>query len=215
MRKTILLILITMVVGLFGCTTTEEPTPTPTPMPTPQEPTPTETEIDPIEQLFLDSSSMDNYTLTVLIFHQLDVYTLTIKMTNDLVSLDMEGQIEYFQKDDELCRHHLPTNTGYVIDVISCEDQQTMTYRFFDAFQQTWFSEVDGKYYLNLEHYQALTAFFGQTMDDAVVANFELILGDHYFEQFKFDILVNELLYRLDMTFSDIGETVVVLPTEG
>lgn len=210
MKKTILLILFTMVVGLFGCTTPEE-----TPTPTPQEPTPTETEIDPIEQIFLDSSSMDNYTLTVLIFHQLDVYELTIKMTNNLVSLDMEGQIEYFQKDDEVCKHYIPTNTGYVVETIACEDQQTVTYRFFEAFQPAWFSELDGKYYLNFEHYPMVSAFFEQTIHDAVVANFELSIGAQYFEQFKFDILVDDLLYRLDMTFTDINDTVVVLPTEG
>lgn len=217
MRMLKVCLIMLLMLSLLACQTTEEPTESdidPTIVETPTEST-IETPIDPIEQIFINSTQIDNYTMTVLIYNQSDIYTLTIKVTPSVSSLEIDGSIEYFTKQDDVCLHYIPTSDGHLIETVTCADQETVTFDFFGTFEKSWFSEVDGKYYMNIGQLQNISDFFNLTMEGAEAANFELILGETYFEQFLFDVHVLEELYRFDMTFSDVGTTSVVVPTEG
>lgn len=206
------LFLIILLGMLFGCQ--QEPVETPIES-LPTEPAPTEPTPDPIEGVFAASRELTNYTITIDIYHQSDVLTTVLKVTSQASSMAIGSEVEYFEKNEGVCTRQFLTTHGYVKETIDCQTQQTKPYGFFESFQKSWFTVIDGIYYLNIQNYDVIQAFFEPSLPGFSVSNVELRLGLSHFAQLKMDLQNETLLYRLDIVFSDIGTTTVVVPSVG
>lgn len=211
MRKGIFLIFI-IVSALFGCQ--QDPVETPVES-IPTEPIPSEPTPDPIEVVFQASRQMNNYTMTMDIYHQSDVHTTIFKVTDLASSVEIDLMVDYYQKDDGTCIHLYPTTHGYVREIIECKPESATVFGFIEAFQKSWFTAIGDTYYLNIQNYDVIQSFFERYMPGFVVSNVELTLGTTHFHRLKLDLQSETLLYRLDIIFSDIGQTTVHVPQEG
>ena len=166
----------------------------------------------PFEETFDRMAVLDNYTLEISVQQLADLYTMTMEIDQTSASFEMDGIKEYYTNLSGTCTHYFPVGEGYRSEIISCGEANA-TYDFFHAFQPTWFMEVSGKYFLKTEFYDEVTLFFQTEIEGSAVANFELVLGDTYFDEMIFDVVVGDLSYRFVMTFDHVGSTVITIPT--
>jgi len=211
MRKIIFLLFILLVL-LYGCQQEIIETPVES---TPTEPIPSEPTPDPIDVIFDASRRITNYTLTMDIYHQSAIHTTILKVTDHASSMEIDEAIEFYQKVDGICTLIYPTTHGYSRETIDCKSNETSVFGFFESFQKSWFTLIDGVYYLNIQNHDVIQAFFESYLPGYSVSNVELILGDTYFARLKLDLQNETFLYRMDIVFSDIGQTSVDVPQEG
>lgn len=165
----------------------------------------------PFEQTFDRMAVLDNYTLEITVQQLANLYTLTMEVDQTSASFEMDGIKEFFSNQNGTCYRYYPVDEGYRSEIIPCNGTDS-AYDFFHGFEASWFMEVSGKYFLKSEFYGEVSAFFQTEIEGSNVANLELVLGDTYFEEIIFDVIVGDLYYRFEMTFDKIDSTVITIP---
>lgn len=155
--------------------------------------------------------ALNNFTMTIEIKQHNRIINMVISTDDNKSAFQVDESIEYYLRNESSCSHYYMTSKGYEVDTKTCESISN-DYRFFKHIEADWFSVADGRYYLNIEHYQKIQPFFRNMFPNAVVANFELIVLNDSISGFLFDVSVDGVIYQFDIALSQMNQTVVEVP---
>jgi hypothetical protein len=166
-----------------------------------------------IDIYFKDLETLANYTLNVEITFNLETYVLIIKSDFNKSSFENQNLIEYYQKESNLCYLYVKHSEGYSRNEIDCSANNNQPEFFFKTLKSEWFTEINERYYLNLQNYKDIEPYFKVKFPKATISNFEITFLDEMVHQMIFDVNVESEIYHFVLTLSEINSTSVVLPS--
>ncbi len=164
-----------------------------------------------IIDVFEGLDTFDDYTLDIIVQNQLDLYYMTIEFDDTKSSFEIDGNKEYYMYNNGVNEHYFKQSGVYQKE--SATESLSDNFLFFYSLEAEMFTSQDGKYYLNIQNYSEIEAFFESEFPDCVVQNFEMTIASEQISSMAFDVVVDEINYHIVMTFSLIGETTITLPT--
>jgi hypothetical protein len=165
----------------------------------------------PLKEHVESFQALNNFTMSIEIKQHNRIINMVISTDDYKSAFQVDESIEYYLRNESSCSHYYMTSKGYAVDTKTCESISN-DYRFLKHIEADWFSVADGRYYLNIEHYQKIQPFFRNMFPTAVVANFELIVLNDVISGFLFDVSVDSVIYQFDIALSQMNQTVVEVP---
>lgn len=165
----------------------------------------------PFEEKLEKTAELSNYTITVDVLLKEEVSSSLIKFDGDNSSIEYGHVKEYFQQDGDKTYRYYETLEGYKKEAVIKEVFNN--YQFYKNLLEADFTLMDGKYLLNYGTYKDIDDFVKSFDSKATYANVTLKITGDYISEIKLDIIKLDLVYKLTLTFSNINQTEVEVPT--
>ena len=164
-----------------------------------------------IIDVFSGLDTFNDYTLSIIVQNQMEIYDMTIELDGNKSSFEIDDNKEYYMNNNGVNERYFKQGDSYQKESLS--EPFSDDFLFFYQLDADMFTAVDGKYYLNIQSYDHIEAFFETEFPDCVVQNFELTIENEHISELAFDLIVGEINYRMVMNFSLIGETSITIPS--
>lgn len=163
-----------------------------------------------LNDTFNNLDTFDDYTLSVIIQNQMELYYITIEFDGNKSSFAIDDTKDYYSNNNGALEHYFKQGENYQKETIS--EPESGNFSFFYDLNADMFTPLDGKFYLNLQDSSVIEAFFETEFPGSTVSNFEMTIDDEQISGFVFDLSVGETNYHMVMTFTLIGETSITIP---
>lgn len=163
-----------------------------------------------IIDVFSELDTFDDYTLSIIVQNQMDLYTMTIEFDDDKASFELDDNKEYYMNNNGVSEHYFKQGDSFQKETLS--EPLSDDFLFFYNLSPDMFTSLDGKYYLNIQSYDEIETFFELEFPGCTVQNFEMSIDNEHISELVFDLTVGDIDYHMVMTFSLVGETIVTIP---
>ena len=194
-----IVLMLVLLALLYGCTRDERPS---TPIETP----------NPYAVFFDTLNEMDQYSLDIEVTVNQETYHFLFKRYQHISSSQVGETIDYFVKEEQFCYLYRHYEDGYRKHPHDCSPDEVASFLFFRLLDWTMFTELNGRYFMNLQSLHVVESFFVKEFPHAKVSNFEILFGHHHIESIVFDLTLGKTVYHHVMMFYGIHETIILLP---
>lgn len=158
---------------------------------------------------FVHAKTLNNYRMDVSILSDIEEYHMSIYMDDtQSKSVSEDGnRVELYKREEDVCYSKTIYNTVLLEEEESCG--KYVDYGFFREFSYQWFELDNGLFHVKDDYLGEATLLVQREFKNAEVEDIMMSSLNDQFSSIILDLVIEERGYRVQMDFSDIGETIV------
>ncbi|MDL2292088.1 hypothetical protein LJC17_00635 [Acholeplasma sp. OttesenSCG-928-E16] len=158
-------------------------------------------------------SEASNYQINIKIDDQDEEFNMVLKFDGELSYFKMNEVEEYYE--ETASRMVVYRVVGDKVTVTREDKKEADPYQFLSLMTYDLFEYVESAdHYLLINGNETLPKQFVQTVfENAIVANFKISVTGNVISEVLFDIVHNDEVFPVQMTYSNFGSVSLTLPT--